>query len=80
MKWMTDTRLSRKESEMDKNRPITVAVTYESGKVCNYKFPEVVEHYGEVDSVEWISLPASITDEESEWLFTNVGHMLLKGR
>ena len=58
---------------MDNNRPLTVDLRYEDGRVERLSYPQVVTGEGIIVGGEWVSLPEDLTDAESEWVFYELG-------
>ena len=54
-------------------KQLTVKVTYESGKVEQYSFPEIIVSDEAIVSGEWVDLPDKFTDEECEWVYNELG-------
>ena len=58
---------------MNTDRPLTVELTYEDGKVEQYSYPQTIERSDGIVGGEWVCLPRDLTDEECEWVFYELG-------
>jgi len=56
-------------------KPLIVKLTFDDGEVTQYSFPECIPDNKVVVSGEWVSLPVHVNDEESEWIFKQLGHL-----
>jgi len=68
-----DDRYAIKDKETRK--PLIVKIAFEDGEVVQYSFPENIPDDRSIVGGEWISLPVHTNDEESKWVFNQLGHL-----